>query len=462
MSCFVLQDRPRPSIASGTALLQRECAACGSHKSGAKCPTCDAGSDRLARTVSPQLELSADAQQAPPIVHEVLRAPGQPLDASTRAFFEPRFRHDFSGVRVHTDARAAESAFAVAADAYTVGNRIVFAAGRWAGANNNGLLAHELAHVVQQSGSAPTSDASLNISNSQDAAEIDADVTARRALAGGPVRPRERTEAGLFRQKEGNPGAGLRAVPTYAASVTPRPAIDGAATSLSWISFFSPAALGKWDMPPPSVISSAFATGSSGFRFSNHLHAWAKSADGIHIRESGFHADSGLYQSPSFLDIPSQGYSPAPIKKATIESGIEAVQFDQIVGARTVSAGIIGGAVGEMVGGGIGSILDRPNSEDDGFWGGIGKKLGGKIGTATANRLTNFPPIWTGIRLILKANGERKCELLGTSIFPSVTFYCDFLRVSGKSAHGTEQGMWERFGWGGGNPWGESRPTSEP
>ncbi|MGB9632210.1 MAG: DUF4157 domain-containing protein [Chloroflexaceae bacterium] len=88
----------------------------------------------------------------PPIVHEVLRSPGQPLDAETRAFMEPRFGHDFSRVRVHTDARAAESARAVNALAYTVGRDVVFGAGQYAPGASAGrrLLAHELAHVVQQ------------------------------------------------------------------------------------------------------------------------------------------------------------------------------------------------------------------------------------------------------------------------------------------------------------------------
>src|SRR5258708_36455630 len=62
----------------------------------------------------------------PPIVHNVLSSSCQPLDAGTRAFMEPRFGHDFSQVRVHTDARAAESARAVNALAYTVGRDVVF------------------------------------------------------------------------------------------------------------------------------------------------------------------------------------------------------------------------------------------------------------------------------------------------------------------------------------------------
>ncbi len=87
-------------------------------------------------------------------VHEVLRSPGQPLDATTRAFMEPHFGHDFSGVRVHTDVKAAESARAVNALAYTVGSDVVFGNGHYVPQSNEGrrLMAHELTHVVQQGG----------------------------------------------------------------------------------------------------------------------------------------------------------------------------------------------------------------------------------------------------------------------------------------------------------------------
>jgi len=88
----------------------------------------------------------------PPIVQEVLRTPGQPLDAGTRAYMEPRFGHDFSRVRVHTDARAAESALALNALAYTAGNNVVLGGGQYNLNHTAGqrLLAHELAHVIQQ------------------------------------------------------------------------------------------------------------------------------------------------------------------------------------------------------------------------------------------------------------------------------------------------------------------------
>jgi outer membrane protein OmpA-like peptidoglycan-associated protein len=91
--------------------------------------------------------------EAPPIVHEVLRSPGQPLDRATRSFFESRFDRNFSNVRIHTGARAAASARQVNALAYTVGSNVVFNAEQFAPNTVHGqrLLAHELAHVVQQS-----------------------------------------------------------------------------------------------------------------------------------------------------------------------------------------------------------------------------------------------------------------------------------------------------------------------
>jgi hypothetical protein len=93
--------------------------------------------------------------EAPPIVHDVLSSSGQPLDAATRAFFEPRFGHDFSQVRVHCDDRAAVSARVVSAHAYTVGDHVVFGAGRFAPETREGrhLLGHELTHTLQQQSS---------------------------------------------------------------------------------------------------------------------------------------------------------------------------------------------------------------------------------------------------------------------------------------------------------------------
>jgi hypothetical protein len=88
----------------------------------------------------------------PPIVHDVLNSPGQPLDAATRAFMEPRFGHDFSKVRVHADARAAEAASSIDARAFTSNGSVVFDAREYTPHTESGrrLLSHELTHVVQQ------------------------------------------------------------------------------------------------------------------------------------------------------------------------------------------------------------------------------------------------------------------------------------------------------------------------
>jgi hypothetical protein len=95
---------------------------------------------------------------APDTVQEALRSPGEPLDAATRAFFEPRFGRDLAAVRVHFDSAAARSARDVHAAAYTVGRDVVFGAGTFAPGTEAGdrLIAHELTHVVQQGfGEAP-------------------------------------------------------------------------------------------------------------------------------------------------------------------------------------------------------------------------------------------------------------------------------------------------------------------
>jgi len=89
----------------------------------------------------------------PPLIQEVLHSSGQPLDASTREFMELRFGHDFARVRVHADGEATHAAHAVRARAFTIGRDIVFGSGEYAPGTPEGkrLLAHELAHVVQQS-----------------------------------------------------------------------------------------------------------------------------------------------------------------------------------------------------------------------------------------------------------------------------------------------------------------------
>lgn len=103
-------------------------------------------------------EVASSAAVSPLVVNEVSASSGRPLDPRARDFMEARFGHDFSHVRVHTDDEAAESARTLNARAYTLGNQIFFGGGQYASESFEGrtLLAHELAHVVQQSQSLST------------------------------------------------------------------------------------------------------------------------------------------------------------------------------------------------------------------------------------------------------------------------------------------------------------------
>ncbi|MHB1057967.1 MAG: eCIS core domain-containing protein [Rhodanobacter sp.] len=127
----------------------------------------------------------------PASVDGVLATPGHALNATARAFMEPRFGFDFSRVRVHADAVAARSADALDAMAYTVGTHVVFAQGRYAPDTSAGLhlLAHELTHVVQQSGTGSPSRSGWQMGPVEDAFEREADRTADAVTAPGKVHP---------------------------------------------------------------------------------------------------------------------------------------------------------------------------------------------------------------------------------------------------------------------------------
>ncbi|GEM_PF-3132149 len=133
-----MQDTAAPISVAGGGTVQRKCASC----------------EEEAGNIQRKAEGGSHAGEAPPIVHDVLSSSGQPLEPATRAFMEPRFGHDFSNIRVHAGEKAARSARAVNARAYTVGRDVVFGHGQYAPSTSAGaqLLAHELAHSVQQGG----------------------------------------------------------------------------------------------------------------------------------------------------------------------------------------------------------------------------------------------------------------------------------------------------------------------
>jgi hypothetical protein len=142
--------------------------------------------------------LQQTARPAPAVVHGVVRSAGQPLAPAVRESLEPRFGQDFSRVRVHADGTAADSARAVHAIAYTVGEHVVFGAGRYRPGDRAGLplLVHELAHVSQAGngsaiGTAGITDADITVGRDDDAAEKAAAEAAARVAGGhpGPIAP---------------------------------------------------------------------------------------------------------------------------------------------------------------------------------------------------------------------------------------------------------------------------------
>lgn len=191
-----------PFVASARApegVLQRTCA-CGRHTAGGgECAECRRAHEGALQRASVQ---GTTTHEAPPIVHEALSSSGQPLDGVTRAFMEPRFGHDFSRVRVHSGGRAAESAQAVKAKAYTVGENVVFGAGEYLPQTAPGrrLLAHELTHVVQQSGTAPGG--KLSIGEADNAHEREAEsVSAALTLGEHTHKPARRSASAVLQRQ---------------------------------------------------------------------------------------------------------------------------------------------------------------------------------------------------------------------------------------------------------------------
>ncbi|HJV61277.1 MAG TPA: DUF4157 domain-containing protein [Albitalea sp.] len=165
-------------------VLQRRCA-CGGASEG-ECAECARKKDTKG-TLQRKAQSVAAVAQVPAAVHEVLQSPGQALGDDVRGAMEHRFGHDFSDVRVHADARAAASARAVDAAAYTVGRDVVFGAQQFAPSTAGGqkLLAHELAHVVQQGGSKAAGGEGLTLGAAGDAHEAQADRAAEQVMRGG-------------------------------------------------------------------------------------------------------------------------------------------------------------------------------------------------------------------------------------------------------------------------------------
>jgi 3D (Asp-Asp-Asp) domain-containing protein len=191
-----------PGAADPSPLLQRKCGCGGS---------CDGCQRREEQKLQRSAAGRGGPSAIPSSVQRVIGSPGQPLPQPVRSRMEPLFGHDFGRVQLHTDTAASESVRDVRATAYTVGTHVAFDSGRYQPGTPMGdaLLAHELAHVVQQDGQQP-SVATKAESSSYSALEADADrsaISATRSLWGragataraafGDAVPRMRTAARL-------------------------------------------------------------------------------------------------------------------------------------------------------------------------------------------------------------------------------------------------------------------------
>jgi hypothetical protein len=333
---------------------------------------------------------------------------GQQLSKKENSYFTARFGTDFSAIRIHNNPAAHQMADTLNAKAFTLQNNIVFAKDQYNfdSAAGKHLLAHELTHSIQQGAvDNPTHSASPQVTSTPS--------------TGNTIQRQATTTS-----------------------------TQGSVGSVSWIDSSSPAGSQVSDPAPGATITESFITGSSGFRFSNYLKASVTSTDGRTISSSTVDPISGIYTAPSFAGIPSYRYPRQRSSRSISNNGINGMEFEQTVGARTISAGVIGGATGTAVGAVAGAL--------------IGAGIGYLAGTAVVNQAMNFPPIWTKLRLKLFADGTKDQEVVGHSHFPSSYYYRDLSRFDQYSALASQQRTWENSGWGSGNPWGASRPSITP
>jgi Domain of unknown function (DUF4157)/Protein of unknown function (DUF3238) len=328
----------------GNRILQRKCACGGSPGLSGECAGCH-GKKPKREALNSQFE-AEHLHAVPSIVHEVLRSPGQPLDMDTRAFMESRFAHnfggvrvfhnawhapqgrmtvgpahdefeqetkrvshglttsrknlqsdgrrpgyDFSRVRVHTDKQAAESAKAINALAYTVGDHMVFGPGQYAPDTLEGkrLLAHELTHAIQQR-AGPTGPAAmiLGMSRSDDIAEHEASAVEDAITHDAPVPPLRLRAGHIARQEAATP-----LVP----STPPTAAASGAIRTVKvWLNAFIPRDIAGLTKPAPGHPGETMIPGPGGWSdcfmtdqrdFDSNIHASSRMHSEIEVDLAG-------------------------------------------------------------------------------------------------------------------------------------------------------------------------------
>jgi len=372
-----------PAIATkqDDRLLRRKCACGGSAGLTGACKECDENRLRVQRRA-----LSSARPFCPThVVNDVLTEEGEDLDESTRMFMETELGHDFRRVRVHTNARASESARAVNALAYTVGTDIVFASGTYQPHTHSGrhLIAHELVHTLQQNSQPRGQQAKLEIGEENDEFEREADRVAdhvmRRSFTGAvpppPSPPPPRLPASSIAPL-------IQRAPAEAASVQPEPQASESAT------------------PEPGLIVDDKTTelGPGQMRksqFLDELRAAACTAADAELERVGRNTQACPYIARAFeryrtfephkLERGLRRYAPEAAGATSAQKYIEAVgaRVGRAVGL-WATTGEITGVPDELQGefgmmgffGGLGGVLSGIGSVVGGLFGGIGRALG--------------------------------------------------------------------------------------
>ena len=222
-------------------------------------------------------EIDADTQAR--IQRE--RETGQSLDPNTQASMGRRIGSEFSGVRIHTSAEADDLSHDLKAIAFTVGHDIFFRTGAYDPSSSKGqeLLAHELAHVVQQSSGLPDVTDRMKVNAPDDANERAADAVARSVMGQQPARHTSWATTSVQRQEDGElpSGAGDTAEAVIPVSV---PSVNGVAelTALDGGDPYHDQAFGKWNYKADALTTADFLAPT--FTTSNEKGTPAKGCDG--------------------------------------------------------------------------------------------------------------------------------------------------------------------------------------
>ena len=273
-------NRPKTSALLTPAarpLLQRRCA-CGAGGGGGECNECGRKKGELQQGELQRKQAGSHAvDEVPAAVHEVLQAPGQALGADVRAAMESGFGHDFSQVRVHADAHAAQSARAVDAAAYTVGRDVVFGTDQFAPGTSAGrrLLAHELAHVVQQGGRQASGP--LSIGAAGDVHEAQADRAAAQVVDHPAGRPVLGASAPALQRAPAPPGLGPQLLPQTrtAASIDVEPTDAISAKHAGLVDLAAQAGDGEGTIEVSASLTEAVTYDSAGQR-SERAALWTR------------------------------------------------------------------------------------------------------------------------------------------------------------------------------------------